>query len=56
MNSSVCGKVPVSHIPAGSGNGFAKTQINEAGEECNTQIAVFLAVKGKTKPFNVFEV
>jgi sphingosine kinase len=31
VNSSACGKIPVTHIPAGSGNAFAKTQSAEAG-------------------------
>jgi len=30
VNSKACGKIPVSHIPAGSGNAFAKTQTMEA--------------------------
>jgi diacylglycerol kinase family enzyme len=56
VNSKACGKIPVSHIPAGSGNAFAKTHTMEAGEECTTEISAFLAVKGKTKPFNAFKV
>jgi len=30
VNSKACGKIPVSHIPAGSGNAFAKTHTMEA--------------------------
>lgn len=31
--NSFCG-IPVTHVPAGSGNAFAKTQMEIAGEEC----------------------
>lgn len=31
VNSECCGKIPVSHVPAGSGNAFAKTQTSTAG-------------------------
>jgi sphingosine kinase len=56
VNSKLCGKVPVSHLPAGSGNAFSKTHTDDAGEECSTESAVFLAVKGKTKAYNVAKV
>jgi diacylglycerol kinase family enzyme len=52
-NSAVCGKVAVSHVPAGSGNAFAKTQSWLAGEDCTDEIAVFLAVKGRKREFTL---
>jgi sphingosine kinase len=56
VNSSACGKLPVCHVPAGSGNAFSKTQTQAAGEICSTEIAAFLAVKGRTKVFNLWKV
>ena len=34
VNSKICGKIPVTHVPGGSGNAFAKEQTVLAGEEC----------------------
>lgn len=32
VNSDLCGKIPVTHIPGGSGNAFAKVQTSIANE------------------------
>ena len=32
VNSKACGVVPVTHVPGGSGNAFAKAQTTLAGE------------------------
>ena len=53
VNSSIVGKLPLAHVPGGSGNGFSQNQAFVAGEECNTESIMFLAVKGKTKDFNI---
>jgi diacylglycerol kinase family enzyme len=53
VNSRAAGKVPVTHAPAGSGNAFAKYQMTLAGEACEDEEAIFLAVKGKTRKFNL---
>lgn len=34
-NSLVATLLPVTHVPAGSGNAFAKTQTTMAGEDCD---------------------
>ena len=41
------------HVPAGSGNGFAKSVLSYANEDCNDESAMFLLVKGRVKKFNV---
>lgn len=51
VNSLV--QIPVVHIPAGSGNAFARTQAQEAGEICGTKENLYLAVKGQTKNFSL---
>lgn len=56
VNSPICGKIPVSHVPAGSANAFSKAQTSAAQEFCDTESAVFLAVKGRTKTFNLWRV
>ena len=53
VNSVVCGKIPVSHVPGGSGNAFAKAQTTLAQEECRDEEAMFLVVKGKTRTMNL---
>ena len=30
-------KIPVTHVPAGSGNAFSKTQATKAGELCKDE-------------------
>ena len=56
VNTNKCGKIPVSHIPAGSGNAFSKTHTDDAGEDCTTEVAAFLAVKGRIKPYNLWKI
>lgn len=53
VNSRAVGKVPVTHVPAGSGNAFAKYQMTLAGEECRGEEAIYLAIKGKTRKLNL---
>lgn len=53
VNSVACGKIPVTHVPAGSGNAFAKTQTQLAEEECCDEVAIFLAVKGRIRQLNL---
>ena len=45
--------LPVTHVPAGSGNGFAKTQTVNAGELCKDEEAIFLAVKNRVTGFHL---
>lgn len=45
--------LPVTHVPAGSGNAFAKTQMEIAGEQCKDEESIFLAVKNRRKQFNI---
>jgi hypothetical protein len=40
-------------VPAGSGNGFAKSQTSMAEEDCNDETAIFLAVKGRITRLNL---
>ena len=47
------GKLPLAHVPAGSGNAFAKSQTHLAGEECTAEAVMFLLVKGRVKEFNL---
>jgi len=53
VNSDLCGKVPVTHVPGGSGNAFSKVQTSLAKEECRNLEAIFLAIKGKTQNMNL---
>ena len=53
INSDMAFRMPVSHVPAGSGNGISKTQAYNAEEDCTSENSVFLAVKGRTREFNV---
>ena len=54
VNSDLCGKVPVTHVPGGSGNAFAKVQISCLGkEECRNLEAMYLAIKGRTHHMNL---
>ena len=47
VNSKMCERLPVSHVPGGSGNAFAKMQSELSGEKVGDREAVYLAVKGK---------
>ena len=49
VNSKACGRIPVSHVPGGSGNAFAKTQTTLAGEDCSDEVAIFLVIKGRKR-------
>jgi diacylglycerol kinase family enzyme len=51
VNSLV--QIPVVHVPAGSGNAFARTQAQEAGENCGTKENLYMAIKGQTKRFSL---
>lgn len=53
VNSRAVGVLPVTHVPAGSGNAFAKYQMTLAGEVCQDEEAIYLAIKGKTKKLNL---
>lgn len=53
VNSKAVGVIPVTHVPAGSGNAFAKFQMTLAGEACEDEEAIFLAIKGRTKKLNL---
>ena len=53
VNSKACGKVPVTHVPAGSANAFAKYQTVLAGETCGDAEAIYLALKARTKELNL---
>lgn len=55
VNSNKCGILPVCHIPGGSGNGFAKSVTADAGEDCSAEVATFLAIKGRIKPYNIWK-
>jgi diacylglycerol kinase family enzyme len=41
--------LPVTHVPAGSGNAFAKTQMEEAGELCKDEESIYLVIKNRTR-------
>jgi diacylglycerol kinase family enzyme len=45
--------IPVTHVPAGSGNAFAKTQMEIAGELCKDEESIYLVVKNRLKEFNI---
>ena len=45
--------IPVSHVPAGSGNAFAKTQMSCAGELCKDEESIYLIIKNNRKRFNI---
>ena len=51
VNSGV--EIPVTHVPAGSGNGFAKTQTVVAKEDCGVEESLFLVIKNRKKAFNL---
>ncbi len=53
MNSKAATLIPVTHVPAGSGNAFAKTQTTMAGEDCDDETSIFLVVKGRTTRMNL---
>lgn len=45
--------LPVTHVPAGSGNAFAKNQTLRAGELCKNEETIFLVIKNKPCKFNL---
>ena len=53
VNSRAAGVVPVTHVPAGSGNAFAKYQTVLAGQACQDEEAIYLAVKNRTRKLNL---
>lgn len=53
VNSKAVGRIPVTHVPAGSGNAFAKYQSQLAKERCEAEVAIYLAVKGRCIKLNL---
>ncbi|KAF3320967.1 sphingosine kinase 1-like isoform X1 [Carex littledalei] len=49
-------KVPLGIIPAGSGNGMAKSLLDSSGEPCSISNAVFSIIKGKKRALDVASV
>lgn len=49
-------KIPICHIPAGSGNGLCKSILFELGEEYNLNNAVSLLGNSETKEIDLFDV
>lgn len=49
-------RLPLIPIPAGSGNGLAKSLTFECGEECSATAAAFIAIKGLPTPVDVSRV
>ena len=47
--------IPVIHLPAGSGNAFAKNQAVLANEECGVENNLFVAMKGLTTKISLLE-
>lgn len=45
--------IPVTHVPAGSGNAFAKSQTSMAKELCKDEESIFLVLKNRKYKFNV---
>eukprot|EP00435_Cladocopium_sp_Y103_P032424 s1817_g8.t1 len=49
-------RIPVGHIPGGSGNAFAKSILHAAGESYGVLDAAFLIAKGRTQPLDLMTV
>lgn len=49
-------RIPVGHIPGGSGNAFAKSILHAAGESYGVLDAAFLIAKGRTQPLDLMAV
>eukprot|EP00927_Polykrikos_kofoidii_P080084 TRINITY_DN76954_c0_g1_i1.p1 TRINITY_DN76954_c0_g1~~TRINITY_DN76954_c0_g1_i1.p1 ORF type:complete len:496 (+),score=58.53 TRINITY_DN76954_c0_g1_i1:101-1588(+) len=49
-------QLPVGHIPAGSGNGLAKSVLHLSGEDYGVLDSAFLIAKGGRKPLNLMSV
>uniref|UniRef100_A0A7I4FBM7 sphingosine kinase n=1 Tax=Physcomitrium patens TaxID=3218 RepID=A0A7I4FBM7_PHYPA len=46
-------KMPIGIIPAGTGNGLAKSVLDHVGEPCDAASATFLVIRGQTQPLDV---
>ncbi|KAG0570231.1 hypothetical protein KC19_6G146200 [Ceratodon purpureus] len=46
-------KMPIGIIPAGTGNGMAKSVLEHVGEPCDAASATFLVIRGQTQPLDV---
>ncbi|XP_024519675.1 sphingosine kinase 2 [Selaginella moellendorffii] len=46
-------KMPIGVVPAGSGNGMAKSLLDAAGEPCNARNATFAIIRGHTQAVDV---
>lgn len=50
---NACVDLPITHVPGGSGNAFAKTQTLRAGENCHDEEVIYLAIKNRIGEFNI---
>ena len=54
--AQILAKVKLVPVPAGTGNGLAKSLTYEAGEECNASSCTFLGIKGMCESMDLIEV